>query len=356
MVKSKSKPIAGSSAYDDPTGTRFNQLIQSLAVKTGMDPKDVRAIYQENSAKGLSPRQAMQPLIDMGQTAFMKGEEGRMGNVARAAMLDPRNPRRESNAFGMMTKADQEFAAASRFTKNPGPAPRDVDNQRFLEEVRAKEALAARENALDIARVEAQGPVNQAMFTAGGQVIGAGLGAVGDYFKNQAAIQAAAQEQASRQKIADTQAKGMVDAAEKNNAPRPPGPAELAQADLYTTQATGMKKAMEAGDKKKAYELGDLMHGSAGGSEAIANKRFRMPSAMTALDNLAFIARSRNTKGWNLDLEGAAATFDESLASLGVDQPNLRAQLVGEYIMSSRMRSAPPASTETDWSAGAGAL
>lgn len=356
MVKSKPKPIATASAYDNPTGTRFNQLIQSLAVKTGMTPEQARAIYQENTAKGLSPRQAMQPLIDMGQTAFMNGEKGRKDNVARAAMLDPRNPRRESNAFGMMTKADQEFAAASRFTNNPGIAPRDVAHQQWAEEVRAKEALAARANELEKARIETQGPVNQAMWTAGGQMVGAGLGAVGAYFQTQAALQAAAQEQASRERAAAIAAKGVVDAAGEHNKPRPPGPEDLAQADLYTTQAAAMKKAMEAGDKKKAYELGDAVHGSPGGSEAIANNRFRMPAAMTALENLALAAKAKNTKGWNVDLDRAAASFDESLASLGVEQPNLRAQLVEEYIRSNVARSAPPAARETDWSAGAGAL
>jgi hypothetical protein len=117
-----------------------------------------------------------------------------------------------------------------------------------------------------------------------------------------------------------------------------------------------MKKAMEAGDKKKAYELGDAVHGSPGGSEAIANNRFRMPAAMTALENLALAAKGKNTKRWNVDLDRAAASFDESLASLGVEQPNLRAQLVEEYIRSNVARSAPPAARETDWSAGAGAL
>ncbi len=335
MVKSKSKTIAGSSAYDDPTGTRFNQLIQSLAVKTGMDPKEARAIYQENTAKGLSPRQAMQPLIDMGQAAFMKGEEGRMGNVARAAMLDPRNPRRESNAFGMMTKADQEFAAASRFTKNPGIAPRDVDNQRFLEEVRAKEALAARENALEIARVEAQGPVNQAMFTAGGQVIGAGLDAYRAYLERQAAIKAAEQaaenEARSRREVAEIGANGQVRAMEAGRQPLPPTVEDKAKAEQMEVQTEGMKKSMEKMTEAEKYKQGDAKHMVEGGTEAILRGAFRTQPAVDALKELARRAINANN-AWGSAPGNKAEAFDQSLKLLGLENEMLRKQLTEEYI------------------------
>jgi len=335
MVKGKPAPIATASAYDDPTGTRFNQLIKRLATKTGMTPEQARAIYQENSAKGLSPRQAMQPLIDMGEAVFGSGEATRKGNVARAAMLDPRNPRRESNAFGMMSPDDQQFAAASRFTKNPGIAPRDVAHQKWVEEVRAKEALAARENELEKTKVLAQGPVNQAMWTAGGQVLGAGLGAVGNYFQNQTAMQAAeraaALEQASRQKIAETQAQGVVDAAGKHNEPRPPTVEDKANAEQKEVQTEGMKKSMEKMTEAEKYKKGDASHGVEGGTEAILNKFFRTKPAQDALRALATQAINANS-AWGSDPGNKAEAFDQSLKQLGLEEPALRQQLTQEYI------------------------
>lgn len=335
MVKGKPAPIATASAYDDPTGTRFNQLIQRLATKNGMTPEQARAIYQENSAKGLSPRQAMQPLIDMGQAAFMNGEATRKGNVARAAMLDPRNPRRESNAFGMMSPDDQQFAAASRFTKNPGIAPRDVAHQRWSEEVRAKEALAARENALEMARVTAQGPVNQAMWTAGGQVLGAGLGALGNYFQNQATMQAAeraaTQEQAAKQKIAETQSQGMVDAADKHNEPRPPTVEDKAKAEQVGVQTEGMKKSLERMTEAEKHKQGDAMHRVEGGTAAILNGAFRTKPAVDALKELAKQAINANST-WNSAPGNKAEAFDQSLKQLGLENEMLRKQLTQEYI------------------------
>ena len=331
MVKSKPKPLASASAYDDPTGTRFNQLIQSLAVKNGMTPEQARAIYQENTAKGLSPRQAMQPLIDMGQAAFKTGEANRMGNVARAAMLDPRNPRRESNAFGMMSPDDQQFAAASRFIKNPGISPRDVAQQKFDAEVRAKEALAARENELEKTRVLAQGPVNQAMWTAGGQVVGAGLGAIGNYFQTQAALQAAAQEQASRERAAEIAAKGVVDAAGKHNEPRPPTVEDKAKAEQMEVQTEGMKKSMDKMTEAEKYKQGDARHRVEGGTEAILRGAFRTAPAVAALQELAKQATNSNSK-WGSDPGNKAESFDQSLKLLGLENEMLRKQLTEEYI------------------------
>lgn len=331
VVKSKSKPLASASAYDDPTGTRFNQLIQSLAVKNGMTPEQARAIYQENTAKGLSPRQAMQPLIDMGQAAFKTGEANRKGNVARAAMFDPRNPRRESNAFGMMSPDDQQFAAASRFTKNPGIAPRDVAHQKWVEEVRAKEALAARENELEKTRVLAQGPVNQAMWTAGGQVVGAGLGAIGNYFQTQAALQAAAQEQASRERAAEIAAKGVVDAAGKHNEPRPPSVEDKAKAEQMGVQTEGMKKSMEKMTEADKYKQGDAKHRVEGGTEAILRGAFRTAPAVAALQELAKQATNANN-AWGSAPGNKAEAFSQSLKLLGLEDEMLRKQLTEEYI------------------------
>lgn len=331
VVKSKSKPLASASAYDDPTGTRFNQLIQSLAVKNGMTPEQARAIYQENSAKGLSPRQAMQPLIDMGQAAFKTGEANRMGNVARAAMLDPRNPRRESNAFGMMSPDDQQFAAASRFIKNPGISPRDVAQQKFDAELRAREALAARENELEKTRVLAQGPVNQAMWTAGGQVVGAGLGAIGNYFQTQAALQAAAQEQASRERAAEIAAKGVVDAAGKHNEPRPPSVEDKAKAEQMEVQTEGMKKSMEKMTEADKYKQGDAKHRVEGGTEAILRGAFRTAPAVAALQELAKQATNANS-AWGSAPGNKAEAFSQSLKLLGLENEMLRKQLTEEYI------------------------
>ena len=331
MVKSKPKPLASASAYDDPTGTRFNQLIQSLAVKNGMTPEQARAIYQENTAKGLSPRQAMQPLIDMGQAAFKTGEANRMGNVARAAMFDPRNPRRESNAFGMMSPDDQQFAAASRFIKNPGISPRDVAQQKFDAELRAREALAARENELEKTRVLAQGPVNQAMWTAGGQVVGAGLGAIGNYFQTQAALQAAAQEQASRERAAEIAAKGVVDAAGKHNEPRPPTVEDKAKAEQMGVQTEGMKLSMEKMTEAEKYKQGDVRHRVEGGTEAILRGAFRTAPAVAALQELAKQATNANS-AWGSAPGNKAEAFDQSLKMLGLENEMLRKQLTEEYI------------------------
>ena len=331
MVKSKPKPLASASAYDNPTGTRFNQLIQSLAVKNGMTPEQARAIYQENSAKGLSPRQAMQPLIDMGQAAFKTGEANRKGNVARAAMLDPRNPRRESNAFGMMSPDDQQFAAASRFIKNPGISPRDVAQQKFDAELKARESLAARANELEKARIEAQGPVSQAMWQAGGQLGAAGLNALSNWLQNQAARNEAALERENKKAVAGINADGQEKAMKAGREPLPPTPEDTAKAKKIEVETEGMNMSIEQSSESKKYAKGDAMHGSPGGTEAIANGRFRMPAARTALKNLATEAINSNS-GWGSDPGNAAQSFDESLQALGVEKEILRKQLTEEYI------------------------
>jgi len=338
MVKGKPAPIATASAYDDPTGTRFNQLIKRLATKNGMTPEAARAIYQENSAKGLSPRQAMQPLIDMGEAVFGSGEATRKGNVARAAMLDPRNPRRESNAFGMMSPEDQQFAAASRFTKNPGIAPRDVAHQKWVEEVRAKEALCARANELEKARIETQGPVTQAMITGAGQVIGSGIDAYRAYLERQtakeAAERAAENEARSRKEVAEIGANGQVRAMEAGRQPLPPTVEDKAKAEQMGVQTEGMRTSIDQTTEGKKYAKGDALHGSPGGTEAIVNGRFRMPAARTALKSLATQAINSNS-GWGSDPGNAAQSFDESLQALGMDRPEdaaLRRQLTEEYI------------------------
>ena len=335
MVKGKPAPIATASAYDDPTGTRFNQLIKRLATKTGMTPEQARAIYQENSAKGLSPRQAMQPLIDMGEAVFGSGEATRKGNVARAAMLDSKNPRRESNAFGMMSPEDQQFAAASRFTKNPGIAPRDVAHQKWVEEVRAKEALAARANELEKARIETQGPVHQAMITGAGQVIGSGIDAYRAYLERQtakeAAERAAENEARSRKEVAEIGANGQVRAMEAGRQPLPPTVEDKAKAEQMGVQTEGMKKSMEKMTEAEKYKQGDATHRVEGGTAAILNGAFRTLPAVAALRELAKQATNANN-AWGSAPGNKAEAFDQSLKLLGLENEMLRKQLTEEYI------------------------
>ncbi len=325
VVKSKPKPIATASAYDDPTGSRFNMLIANLAQKAGISVEEARAMYKEGVAKDLSPRQAMQPVIDLGAQARNSDEAKRRGNVSRAAMTSLRNPRRESNLFGMQDPADQAYSLAVRASGDKaGPSPREMAAQKQRADADYEKAKMEKEVLAEQARLERESQERQKTIMANGQVsaaypsalatlAGQGMGAFIDWLKVNAMTENA---KADRKQ-----------AEELYNTPKP----ETAT-DAAVRQETKVKGEAAATTTKLAeYQRRDAVIGIPGAAEALATGKFRVQPARDALQKLAADARKAGGQWFGVN-DKAIESMNQSLEMMGVTDPALRSQLVQEYL------------------------
>lgn len=332
VVKSKPKPLASASAYDDPTGTRFNQLIQSLAVKNGMTPEQARAIYQENTAKGLSPRQAMQPLIDMGQAAFMNRQEKLKGNVARGVALSPRNPRAATNALGELSQDERDYSIAMQTTGGKaGPSPREMAAQKQKTDAELLRADTEAKTVAEQARLERESNERRAGITAGGQVSAAWPAAISmlvshgiNYMSDRNKAAAAAD---NLDKTIAAERERQERALEAGRLPPPPtgeDDKKRAEAEVITQSAETARTA------SRLEKMDQLYHGVPGGTEAILANQFRTGAGQAALEALTAQARKASKAYYGHDVNSAAA-MDEALKGMGMTDPMLRQKLVQEY-------------------------